>query len=133
MRALALLIVLWLASPAQAAAVRVVSNGSGQSIVVDGPITFGDIEAFARAVDEIKEKGSAVVILTSAGGSGGAGILMGDLVRRSGMNTFVPNEGTCGSACAMIWIAGVQRTAGKNACIGLHGVYDGASRHRMRR
>ena len=32
-----------------------------------------------------------------------------------------------GDPCAMIWIAGARRIAGKNACIGFHGMYDPAS------
>ncbi len=127
MRAPAFLLALCIASPADAARIRVISKGNGQGIVVDSPIASGDSEVFAHAVDQIHEKGSSVVILTSDSGDAGNSILIGDLVRRSGMNTFVPDRGTCASGCALIWIAGVQRTAGKNTCIGFHSAYDGAS------
>jgi hypothetical protein len=127
MRALAVLVFLWLMSPAQAASIHVIDENGKQGIVVGGIIVNGDDDEFSRALEKVRDKSNTFVFLSGAGGNGIVAVLIGDLVRRSGMLTAVLEGNDCASACAMIWIAGARRIASKNACIGFHGMYDRAS------
>ena len=128
MRALAtILFVLLLVDPAKAASMQVIDENGKQGIVIDGPIVPGDNDEFLHALEKVRDKSNTIVFLSGAGGNGIAAVLIGDLVRRSGMSTAVLEGNDCASGCAMIWIAGVQRIARKNACIGFHGMYDYAS------
>jgi hypothetical protein len=127
MRALVVLVLLWLASPAQAANINVVDGNERQGITIEGWINAGDDERFARVLDSIHDKSNAAVFESDPGGNGITAVLIGDLIRRSGMSTVVLEGNDCASACAMIWIAGAHRAAGKNACIGFHGMYDATS------
>lgn len=89
-----------------------------------GTISVADSEAFARDLIALQSKDDAYVSLASNGGAALAGLEIADLVRRSGLKTWVPDNKTCMSACALIWIAGTaDRIAGKNAHIGFHGAY----------
>ena len=128
MRALAtVLSVLLLVSPAKAASMHVIDENGKQGIVIDGPIVTGDNDEFLHALEKVRDKSNTIVFLSSVGGNGMVAVLIGDLVRRSGMSTAVLEGNDCASGCAMIWIAGVKRIASKNACIGFHGMYDPAS------
>jgi hypothetical protein len=127
MRALAVLVFLWLVSPAQAASMHVIDENGKQGIVVEGLIATGDNDEFSRLLEGVRDKSSSLVFVSGAGGNGLTGVLIGDIVRRSGMSTVVLEGNDCASACAMIWVAGGRRMAGKNACIGFHGMFDPAS------
>lgn len=93
------------------------------TISVTGDITTDDIEAFAKALDAIQAKDEAYVRLDSTGGYALAGIAIGDLVRNSGMKTWVDDNVICSSACGAIWIAGSRKWAGANSHIGFHGAF----------
>jgi hypothetical protein len=122
--ALALLATLFLASPAVAEVKYFPKTGSAPATIsVTGDITANDIEAFANALDAIPAKDEAYVRLDSTGGYALAGIAIGDLVRNSGMKTWVDDNVICSSACGAIWIAGSRKWAGANSHIGFHGAY----------
>ena len=106
---------------------HVIDENGKQGIVIDGPIVTGDNDEFLHALEKVRDKSNTIVFLSSVGGNGIVAVLIGDLVRRSGMSTAVLEGNDCASGCAMIWIAGVHRIASKNACIGFHGMYDYAS------
>ena len=128
MRALAtVLSVLLLVNPANAASMHVIDENGKQGIVVEGLIAAGDNDEFSRAPEGVRDKSNSLVFVSGAGGNGITGVLIGDIIRRSGISTVVLEGNDCVSACAMIWIAGARRIAGKNACIGFHGMYDPAS------
>ena len=127
MRALTLVVTLSLASPAAAAEIKLWPNWNNQGrdiVVVDGVIAYEDQDKFREIVGNIQNRGEAIVDLRSQGGNAVAGLDMADVVRRAGMKTHVPDGRTCASACALIWVAGSERFAGKNSCIGFHGLFD---------
>lgn len=93
------------------------------TISVTGDITTDDIEAFAKALEAIQAKDEAYVRLDSMGGDALAAIAIGDLVRNSGIKTWVDDNVTCSSACGTIWIAGSRKWAGANSHTGFHGAY----------
>jgi hypothetical protein len=127
MRTLATLVVLWLVSPAQAASMHVINENGKQGIYIEGLIATGDDNEFSHALEGVRDKYNSLVFTSGWGGNGLTGVLIGDIVRRSGISTVVLEGNDCASACAMIWVAGARRIAGKNACIGFHGMYDPAS------
>jgi hypothetical protein len=104
------------------------SNKGAPTFAFWGTISVADSEAFARDLINLQSKDDAYVSLAGPGGAAIAGIEIADLVRRSGVKTWVPDNQTCESACALIWIAGTGgRIAGKNAHIGFHGAYTAAT------
>jgi hypothetical protein len=92
-----------------------------------GLIATDDDKEFARALEAVRDKSNSLVFASGWGGNGIAGVLIGDMIRRAGISTVVLDGNDCASACALIWVAGARRIAGKNACIGFHGMYDAAS------
>jgi hypothetical protein len=121
---LALLAALFLASPAMAEVKYFPKTSSTlATISVTGEITTDDIEAFAKALEAIQAKDEAYVRLDSTGGSAIAAIDIGNLVRNSGIKTWVDDGVTCSSACGTIWIAGSRKWAGADSHIGFHGTY----------
>ena len=127
MRVLLVLAVLGLVSPAQAASMHIIDENGKQGIIVEGLIATGDNDEFSRVLESVRDKSSSLVFISGAGGNGITAVLIGDIIRRSGISTVVLEGNDCASACALIWIAGGRRIAGKNACIGFHGMYDPAS------
>jgi hypothetical protein len=127
--ALALVILntlLW-GAPARAASIQIINENGKQRIYIDGVITADDDKEFSRALESVRDKSNSFVFASGWGGNGITGVLIGDIVRRSGMSTVVLDGNDCASACALIWVAGARRIAGKNACIGFHGMYDAVS------
>jgi hypothetical protein len=94
------------------------------TIFIYGTITGDDVEPFNAALVAIEAKDEAFVALSSEGGFGIAALEIGDMVRRSGIKTWVSDDQTCASACSVIWIAGSQKWAGSNSHIGFHGIFD---------
>jgi membrane-bound ClpP family serine protease len=65
--------------------------------------------------------GLITLALDSPGGSiDGASHIM-QWVKDNQIDTVVPNGAVCASACVMIWGAGVHKSAGETAKIGVHG------------
>jgi hypothetical protein len=94
---------------------------------VIGKIDDGDFETFKEKTDQIgasHPKRQVIVTLVSYGGLVGPAMQIGELIRQTGMATFVPGERTCASACALIWVAGFPRFVGDTPQIGFHAAYD---------
>ncbi len=115
-----LLFLIWSASSALAAQIDVVDFGTGKSIVFTGEILSGDAVKFREVA---YRRSSNIVILKSPGGSLNAGLEIAQAVRELGLTTAVPAKGGCYSACALIWVAGVQRYMSRSAQIGFHAAY----------
>lgn len=100
---------------------RRADNGTGQmpsagfSLPTDQPdliLLSADIDdrtpvAFLRALE--MRPGARVLALNSPGGSVDAALRMADEIRRRGLATYVPAEMGCYSACAYMFLAGVDR------------------------
>lgn len=98
-------------------------DGIADILMLFGEITQADSENFAKALDALPDKNNILVGLKGDGGDARAGLEIADLVRRSGLATHVPDGATCASACAIIWIAGKSKGAGKFTHIGFHAAY----------
>jgi hypothetical protein len=102
------------------------SGGPGESVVnailVEGELMFGDEKKFA---DIAIQTSSAVVVLSSPGGSASAGVEIGKAIRLKGFATFVMPDFPCASACALAWLGGVPRLMSAKSQIGFHAIFLG--------
>ncbi|MFD2238319.1 ATP-dependent Clp protease proteolytic subunit [Aureimonas populi] len=101
---------------------RFLREDGGDSVVAIGRIDPGTaslLEAFLQAEGE----GARTLVLHSPGGSVSDAIAMARTVREAGLDTRVPADGYCASACPLLLAGGVSRSAGENAWVGVHQVY----------
>jgi hypothetical protein len=100
---------------------RFVEAGGGVLTAL-GRIEAGSADALERALDK---PGAAIetLLIHSPGGSVEDAIAMSRLVRERGLDTRVPADGYCASACPLLFSGGRQRLAGEGAWIGVHQVY----------
>lgn len=89
-------------------------------LVLTGVIQPGAYRQFRAA---IAGRNPAVIVLDSPGGVLGEALLIGDEVRRRGLNTLVGPNGSCASACAVVFLSGRTKFMGKGAEVGLHSAY----------
>ena len=98
-----------------------------------GRIDAGTAEAFRRFLDG---EGLDVrrLALHSPGGSVRDAIEMATLIRDRKLETEVPADGYCASACPLVLAGGVARQTGESAWVGVHQVYavPGGDRGRVR-
>jgi predicted metalloprotease len=121
---------------ALSAAITVHAPDAEGRVFVDlvGTINDEDFKTFKEKTDQIYPIGAGhtnkqmIVTLVSYGGHIGPALQIGEHIRKRGMSTFVPGDRTCASACALIWLAGKQRTVGDTPQIGFHASYDPSTR-----
>ena len=112
-----------LATPSHAAKIwaEKADNGKGFVIHLQGVIVKSDANNFTKVVKENKiGPKEAIVYLDSGGGDTGSSIPIGKMIKRMGWNTYVEENRTCMSACAMIWVPGTKRYMTPNSRIGFH-------------
>jgi hypothetical protein len=90
-------------------------------LVLSGVIGPGAYREFRRAVRRAKPD---FVLLEGPGGVLGEALLIGQEIRRRGLNTLVAAGGQCASACAVVFLSGRTRYVGRNAAVGLHAASD---------
>ena len=95
-------------------------DGVTKVIFIAGRIMPGDRQKF---VNVALTTDKAVVALISEGGNLREALEIGRAVRMKGFPTYVPPNGICASACALIWLAGSPRNMTSSAQIGFHAVY----------
>jgi hypothetical protein len=78
----------------------------GDDIVLSGPIVQGDSNRFEDAIDTDVKR----VMLRSSGGIVEEAIAIGRSIRRRHLETTIPANAVCQSACALLWVAGRPRT-----------------------
>lgn len=104
--AMGLAIMVCLVSISHAATVE---TDAGNNIVIYGPIGLGDMAKFAQEAEKaLASKRSIIVGLNSPGGITLEAVLIGSMIRHLGAVTLVPKGSICTSACALIWIAGIE-------------------------
>ena len=119
----AILLLLFALAGAEAADIDVRRlDGGSTLVVVEGKLEIGDIEAFRAKVAALPAAGTTVAF-QSKGGRLLAGIRIGTLIRSKKFATVVPDAAECASACALAWLGGTRRFAGKDAKIGFHAAY----------
>lgn len=89
-------------------------------IVISGDIAAGDEQEFKRLAVQYD---TAVVALDSPGGQLLPAIEIGKAIHLREFGTLVTGNGSCASACALIWIAGAHRFLTPGAMVGFHASY----------
>ena len=104
---------------ARAMAFRLGEDGAASAV---GRIDAGTAESFRRFLDG---EGADVsrIVLHSPGGSVRDAITMARIIRERSLETEVPADGYCASACPLVLTGGARRTAGEAAWVGVHQVY----------
>jgi len=92
------------------------------ALLIDARIEPDDGKKFEEVVKKNDVK-MAVIVLNSPGGNLVAGYAIGNLIHEKGYATYVAGGATCGSVCAMIWMAGSPRQVEPKARIGFHAAY----------
>ncbi len=83
---------------------------SGSRAYISGEIEMGDEKKFEEFLGKIREKPLKVVFLEGYGGSLGASVLIGRMIRKAKLSTAMrADRALCESACTMIFAGGVQR------------------------
>jgi hypothetical protein len=88
---------------------------------LSGVIQPGAYRQFRSAISRGEP---ALVVLDSPGGVLGEALLIGDEVRRRGLNTLVGPNDSCASACAVVFLSGRTKFMGKGASVGLHSAFN---------
>ena len=89
---------------------------NGSSILLSGEIMSGDFEKVEAALN----RKLAPIHLDSNGGQVLEAIKIGELIRKKSLETRLPYNSSCASACVLILAAGVIRTAHETSGIGIH-------------
>lgn len=87
-----------------------------------GRIDAGTAEAFRNFIED-DGRGVRRLVLHSPGGSVRDAVAMARLIRERQLETEVPADGYCASACPLVLAGGVERSAGEAAWVGVHQVY----------
>lgn len=90
-------------------------SDSADSIFVVDPIEKGDSFAFRQA---LREHPISTVVLASPGGSIYEALQISEVIRDRSINTYVPSEGSCESACAFLFFSGAARVS--DGQLGVH-------------
>jgi hypothetical protein len=129
--AAALVLIVALAAPANAADVRLAQSTTGAplgGVTIEGRIAPGDFVKFASLV--LATRGANVVWLASPGGNLSEALRIGGLIRQLALEVRAPvdrarplvflqdaDNNTCASACFFLYVAGVNR---QGSVLGIH-------------
>ena len=84
-----------------------VDDAKPDVILMNGDIDVGSALNFRRALHAAP--GAKLVILNSPGGTVQMGLLMADDIHERKLATYIPKDSACLSACAYMFLAGVER------------------------
>lgn len=92
-------------------------------ISIVGELVEGDTDQFKSAIKAANDAGKFVanIRLNSAGGNLLEGVKLADAVRFAKIATNVGKDGTCASACFLVFAAGATKYANYTARLGVHG------------
>jgi hypothetical protein len=85
-----------------------VSDTTPDVIVLNGEIDIGSALNFRRALQAAPN--AKLLTLNSPGGTVQMALLIADDVHERGISTYIAKESGCHSACALVFLAGVERT-----------------------
>lgn len=91
----------------------------GKSILLQGGMNDGAADGLEQMLQHAPRV--RTVVLYSAGGWVREGKLVGEVIRRHGLDTYVEQE--CSSSCTLAFLAGRDRAADPRAHIGFHTLY----------
>ena len=75
-------------------------------VIFNGPILFDEID---EILSELREKEPNLIMLNSYGGEVSGALRLAKYVREKEIKTWVAENSICASACALVFLAGVQR------------------------
>ena len=75
-------------------------------VVFQGPILSEEVDGILSQLEDRKPK---LILLDSIGGNVSGAIRFAQYVRENKMNTWIAKNQTCASACALVFLAGIQR------------------------
>ena len=101
-----LTLVLIISSQSFARAGELLFGEGDEWVVFQGPILSENVDALLSQLDDKKPK---LILLNSIGGSVSAAVRFAKYVREKEMNTWIAKGQTCASACALVFLAGIQR------------------------
>ena len=75
-------------------------------VVFQGPILSEEVDGILSQLENKKPK---LILLNSIGGNVSGAVRFARYVRQNQMNTWIAKNQTCASACALVFLAGIQR------------------------
>ena len=75
-------------------------------VVFQGPILSEEVDGILSQLENKKPK---LILLNSIGGNVSGAVRFARYVRENQMNTWIAKNQTCASACALVFLAGIQR------------------------
>ncbi|WP_244489769.1 MULTISPECIES: PAN domain-containing protein [unclassified Rhizobium] len=93
-----------------------ISETAADVIVLNGEIDIGSALNFRRALQAAPN--AKLLTLNSPGGTVQMALLVADDVHERGISTYIAKESGCHSACALVFLAGVERQA--DGALGVH-------------
>jgi hypothetical protein len=99
-------------------------KGDYHIVYINGDIENGDFDKFKEVAGKLPA-GKVIVSLNSEGGQLGAALNMGAAIRSMKWWTVARS---CASACALMWLAGVQRGVFEESHVGFHSAYNGETK-----
>ncbi|CAN7662959.1 PAN domain-containing protein [Pararhizobium sp. LjRoot255] len=100
-----------------------VNDTAPDVISLNGDIDVGAALNFRRALQAAPQ--AKLLTLNSPGGTVQIALLIADDVHERGLSTYVPKESGCHSACAYIFLAGIERQA--DGALGVHQISSGSN------
>ncbi|URK86690.1 hypothetical protein LP421_20820 [Rhizobium sp. RCAM05350] len=98
-----------------------ISEAAADVIMLNGEIDIGSALNFRRALQAAPN--AKLLTLNSPGGTVQMALLIADDVHERGISTYIAKESGCHSACAIIFLAGVERQA--DGALGVHQISSG--------
>ena len=95
-----------LASAVHATAGELFFRNDNQWVVFQGPMLSEEVDGI---LSKLEDRNPKLILLDSIGGNVSGAIRFARYVREKNMNTRIIKNQTCASACALVFLAGVER------------------------
>ena len=106
-RSIVLAIVLIFGSQSSATAGKLKFSESNELVFFQGPIILDEIDDILSQLTDKKPK---LMLLDSIGGNIYGALQFAKYVRKNQMDTWISEGSACASACALVFLAGIERT-----------------------
>jgi len=95
-----------ISSQSPATAGELLFGKDNEWVVFQGPIILEEVDQILSQLDDKKPR---LILLNSIGGNVSGAVRFARYVRENEMNTWIAQNQTCASACALVFLAGIQR------------------------
>jgi len=109
-----LTLALTISSQSPATAGELLFGKDNEWVVFQGPIILEEVDQILSQLDDKKPK---LILLNSIGGNVSGAVHFARYVRENQMNTWIAQNQTCASACALVFLAGTQRFSEGNLIV----------------